>query len=144
MGIRYVLRVDLGLALVHWHGNVTLEGWEEHLRRLFADPDLSATQKQITDLRFASLDASVGEEGFRRVIAFLGQHRDLLARRVMAVVATENFDLARKFEQMGSALGANIIVFNALEPACLWLGVARSDAEAELRNLGTTEHGQGS
>lgn len=135
MAIRYVLRKDLGLAIVQWHGQVTLDEWEAHLHKFLADPKLPDTHRQITDLRFASADDSIGEEGFRRVVGLLEKHMEVVAGRHIAIVATDEFQRAREFEYSLRSLRLTTIVFADLPPACLWLGLPHGLVDSELEAL---------
>ena len=137
MGLRYVIRPNMSLVQILWQGKITLPEWIVHLQSFLKDPGQVSVRKQISDLRFATLEGSFGEPGFSSVLALLEQHRDLFAGRMVAVVTSNEFDRARMFEQVSKSLGANIIVFNDLEPACLWLGVDRKLVDTAFRLLKT-------
>lgn len=135
MGIRYVFKPEVGLVMVLWQGKITLNEWISHLGRFLPEPAQAGTRKHLTDLRFATLEGSFGEPDFSEALSVLGKHRDIFAGRMVAVVTNDEFDRARMFEQMSKPLGANIIVFNDLDPACLWLGVDRKLVDVEFRMM---------
>jgi len=53
----------------------------------------------------------------------------------VAIVASEAFKKAVAFERVLLRYGASVVVFNFLENACTWLGIAAEEIERILQQL---------
>ena len=137
MSIAYRIDRDRRLALTRWSGSVTADEFLDHVRGLCSNPGWPPAPegRQLCDLRFASLDASIDGGVLEKAASFYGQHAGIDTLRV-AIVADQAFWKAVKFDELYSRQGGNSIVFNALATACAWLGLSAADIEKELVELG--------
>jgi len=144
VSIGYECLREKNLCLVVWEGvNVLPEEWFGHLRRMGDDPAVIASPLHLADLRFASIDPTLGERELKEGADFLGSVPGLLPGRKVAVVAGEEFSKSRIFERLLRPYSANVIVFNSFDIACAWLGlnpgeIGKAEAQllAKLRNGG--------
>ena len=135
MGIVYRLEPDPGVAYVVWDGTVTADQWMAHVRQLLADPGWPpAGRRHLSDLRTATLDASIDDAVQKRAVELFGQHPNIANLRV-AIVAGGEFHRAGVFERLSLRYPMFVFSFNTLRPACEWLGVDADHAERILRRL---------
>ena len=64
-----------------------------------------------------------------------GNHLETDVTMKVAIVASEAFKKAVAFERVLLRYGASVVVFNFLENACTWLGIAAEEIERRLRQL---------
>ena len=136
MAIAYHNDRERKITLVRWTGPITSEEFLEHVQALCSDPDWPPAPegRHLCDLRFATLDGSIGEDLLAKAASLYGQQAGIDTLRV-AIVADGAFWKAVKFDQLFSREGGRSIVFNSLETACAWLGLDSSDVEQDLRRL---------
>ena len=89
----------------------------------------------LSHLRFTSLDASMEEAIIEKAAHSYGNHLKEGVNMKVAIVASEAFKKAVAFERVLLRYGASVVVFNFLENACTWLGIAAEEIERLLRQL---------
>jgi hypothetical protein len=135
MSIVYRIEADPGITYVVWDGTVTADEWLAHVQRLLADPEFPpAGHLHLTDLRTATVDASIDEAVLKTAADLFGQHPNISNLRA-AIVAGGEFLKAGIFEQMFLRYPIFVFSFNTLRPACEWLGIDSDHAERILRPL---------
>ena len=136
MSIAYRIDIERRLALTRWSGPVTAEEFLAHVRKLSSDPGWPPAPdgRQLCDLRFAALDASIDGDVIAKAASLYGRHPGIDTLRV-AIVADAAFRKAAKFDELYAREGGKSIVFNALGTACAWLGLSAADVEKELAKL---------
>ncbi len=135
MSIGYVVKLDTKLVVVAWDGMTKLIEWQDHLTRLFADPDYVSAKIQLTDTRFSSIDPSITGDEIRRVVESMAVERDKIAHKRLAIVAGPDWERAKLVERLLQPLMATPIVFTDLITACLWLGLDPADVGNEIKQL---------
>ena len=142
MSIVYQIEKEPGITYVVWDGVVTADQFLAHVQRLLADPDWPpAGRLHLTDLRTASIDASVDEAVLKKVADLYGQYPETANLRA-AIVAGAAFLRAGEFEKMTWRYPMFVFVFNTLNPACDWLGIDPDQAEGILRPLRGRSRGE--
>jgi hypothetical protein len=136
MSIVYRIDKEKGYTLVLWEGVVTADEFLTHVRRLSSDADWPPSGRlHFSDLRTASLDASMDEAILQAAADLYSQHPDKIASMKVAIVANNAFWKAVEFERIISQYGAFAIVFNALQTACTWLRLDASEVESLLQQM---------
>ena len=137
MSIVYRIDQERGAAFVVWDGVVAADEWLAHVRRLLADatwpPD---GRRHLSDLRTATVDASIGEAVLKQAADLFGTHPQVANLRA-AIVAGDAFEKAGIFERLITKYQPFVFVFNTLTPACEWLGIDVADAQRTLESLRT-------
>ena len=122
ISIVYRIEREKGYTLVLWVGVVTANQFLTHARRLSSDADWPPPRRlHFSDLRLASLDASMDEAILQTAADLYGQRPDKIANMKVAIVADNAFWKAIEFERIISRYWAFTIVFNALPTACTGL-----------------------
>ena len=132
MGIAYTCMPDRKLALVAWDGVVSRDEWFAHLQRMLADPDYAPMQFQITDLRHASLSATISSVEIQAMVDLIAGQRGRLSIARVAIVAGDEWARPRIAEAALESISVTAIVFNDLTTACMWLGVDAAAAAADM------------
>jgi hypothetical protein len=143
--VSIVYRIDKakGYTLVLWDGVVTASEFLTHVRRLSSDADWPPPKRlHLSDLRIASLDASMDEAILQAAADLYGQHLDKIASMKVAIVADNAFWKAIEFERIISQYGASAIVFNTLPTACIWLNLDASEVESRLQQMRSQARGR--
>ena len=135
MGIDYICKPDLKLAVVAWDGNITWDYWQEHLRRIFSDPAYAPMQMQISDLRFSSISPTISNDEIQAMRDLLADQRERLSLKKIAMVAGDDWRKLKLAEFALHTISINSIVFNDLNTACLWLGVNVVEVGQEIKRL---------
>jgi hypothetical protein len=137
MSIRYSIQKDLGVTFVVWAGVITAQDWLDHIRQLSADADWPPDKRlHLTDLRNASLDASIDEAAIHQASELFGSIPNWANMKV-AIVADETFHTAVSFGSEVFKHVPSTIVFNGhnLSVACTWLGVDTAKADEIIQSL---------
>jgi len=141
MSIVYRIDHERGVAFVVWDGVVTADEWLAHVRRLLTDADWPpGGRMHLTDLRTATVDASIDEAVLKQAADLFGTNPEIENLRV-AVVAGDAFVKAGMFERFVRRYRPFVFVFNTLNPACGWLGLDVADAQHALESLRTQARG---
>jgi hypothetical protein len=135
MGVAYRIEQDPGVAYVVWDGTVTADQWMAHVRQLLLDPGWPpAGRLHLSDLRTATIDASIDDGVLKKAVELFGRHPNIANLRV-AIVAGAEFRRAGVFERLSMRYPMFVFSFNTLRPACEWLGIDPDHAERMLRPL---------
>ena len=135
MSIVYLIDPDPGVTYVVWDGTITADQWMTHVRRLLSDPDWPpAARLHLSDLRTATIDASIDDGVLKKAVELFGQHPNIANLRV-AIVAGGELHRAGIFERLSMRYPMFVFSFNTLRPACEWLGIDADQAERILRPL---------
>lgn len=123
------------LLVIVWDGQVSGAEWKQNVGQQVADdPAWPRGRRRLIDL--TTLDPSeINSSDIEVVIAFGRERIHAVAGRRQAVVAVLAWDLAQEFARRSTELGATTIVFDRLEPACVWLGVDPAAARPVARQL---------
>jgi len=136
VGIRYVVRPDLGFSLTLWRNVVTAEEFLDHLRRMTSDPAWpEAKKRHVSQLSYAQLDASIDDDVVSRAAGLFGQQRHKLWGLRVAIIPDGAFEKAIAFERRIANHGASVIAFNFFHEACRWLGLPSEQVEEAIRAL---------
>jgi len=145
MGITYRIEKEKGFTLVLWKGVVTAETFLAHVQRLSSDEDWPPFKRlHLTDLRDASIDASMDESIIQKAADSYGQHPEKIKGMKVAIVARDAFSKAVVFERIITQYGATAIVFNFLNTARIWLDIDDDDVKRsfqQLRSIGSEKNG---
>jgi len=130
MPIGYRIDNTQGLTIGVWQGALTADDIAVATEELFANPAWPPPgRKHLTDL--TTLRATPDLEQLAEMHRASG-----LARGIrLAVVASDHFDEARKYEQAVASAGLVVIVFTQVQSACSWLGVDYASAQAAIGEL---------
>ena len=130
MPIGYRIDESQGLTIGVWHGALTGDDISAATEELFEDPAWPPTgRKHLTDL--TTLGATPDLEQLAEMHKASG-----LARGIrLAVVASDHFDEARKYERAVASAGLVVIVFTQVQSACSWLGVDYVSTQAAIGEL---------
>ena len=123
MSNAYTIYKEEGLVFEVWAGKISKEELIHHVIKHINDPALPAAPKLLVDISAASFDHSIGEKEIDEFVNLYRERRDKLAGAKVAVVATHDFDRAKKYERKAITLSIDVIVFNEIGTACAWLGI---------------------
>jgi len=112
-----------GLVIEVWVGRITMEEVFDYVGRRWSDPNKSSERKIFVDITRASFDPSIGEKEIQQIIDLYQHRRDKTLVTRIAIVAGNDFDRASLFGQLAEQGKLNVIVFNSISTACIWLGV---------------------
>jgi hypothetical protein len=130
MPIGYRIEASQGLTIGVWHGDLTSEDIADATRRLFADPDWPPPgRKHLTDLTTVRTTPDLEQ------LAEIHKASGLTAGIRLAVVATDHFDEARKYEHAVASAGLDVMVFTQVPSACAWLGIEYAPAQRVIGDL---------
>lgn len=135
MGIDYLCKPNLKLAIVVWDGSVNWNYWQEHLHRIFSDPAYAPMQMQITDLRFSSIGPTIADDEIHAMRDLLADQRERLSLKKIAIVAGDEWRKLKLAEFVLQTISVNSIVFNDLSTACVWLGVNVVEVGQDIKQL---------
>jgi hypothetical protein len=136
MGIVYEINNEVGIAFVVWRGVVGAGDLLDHVRRLTSDPAWPTPQRQqISDLRSASLDASIDQAALEEAVAIFSAHRDKLANLQVAMLTPKEFDKTTTIGRLLIRHGAAVSAFSLPETACRWLGADLDKVNAVLGRM---------
>src|SRR5271157_271290 len=133
MGIGYICKSNLKLAVVVWDGIVACDDWQKHLQRMFSDPAYASMQIQITDLHYVSSSPTISREQIQVMTDMFTRQRESLSLEKVALIAGDEWDKSQLVQIALRDISVNSIVFNELATACLWLGVKLSEAEQDIK-----------
>jgi hypothetical protein len=151
MGISYRVDTATGLSVSVWDGEVTGDQRREHMQALASDDAWGAGGLYLTDLTGVASSSVPGvDEVLDAAAAFLETLASQVGRAKWAIVAGDTFERAQRFGSYIEEEVPRLIVFNALDTACTWLGVdvlaARAVVDAlreEIRSSEGTAPAQG-
>jgi hypothetical protein len=135
MGIGYICKPDIKLAITVWDGLITWDYWRKHLEKLFSDPDYASMQLQITDLRNSSIGPTITDEEIKAMTDLLDSQRQKVSMKKVAMVAGDEWNKPKLAEFALHAISINAIVFNDLETACIWLGINIKEVTQDIYQI---------
>ena len=100
-----------------------MEEFIEHERRQLLDPKIPSAPQVVVDISRASFEPSIEEKEIQQVVDLYQHHRDKAAGARVAIVAGKEFERASLFGRLAEREKINVIVFNTITTACVWLGV---------------------
>jgi len=126
-----------GLLIEVYVGKITKEELFDHERQLLTDPKFPSAPQVVVDFTRASLEPSIGESELKQFVDFYSHHRDKVAGARVAIVAGKEFERASLFGRLAEREKVNVIVFNALSTACVWLGVKEPEVRKWIERTHT-------
>ena len=129
MGHAYTIRKEERLVIEVWVGKITKNELLEHERKHIKDPDLPSAPRVLIDITAAHFDPAIGNKEIEEFVDLYREHRDKTAGAKVAVVAEQEFQIAKKYESKAMRLAIDVIVFNEIDNACTWLGVNMREAQ---------------
>src|SRR5262249_46146664 len=105
MNIGYRIVPKSGLVISVWNGPVGFLDWRSSVQRLMADPGFPATRLHLTDLRFGSVEDSIGETEMQEVIDLMWRNDKTLPGRKVAILGGDEFPRSRTYERLSEPLG---------------------------------------
>ena len=136
MGIAYRIDKGMGATLVVWDDAITANEFLSHVQRLSSDAAWPpAGRLHLSDLRTATLDASLDERIVEQAAEFYGRQQPKIANMKVAIVAGIAFQHAVVFERVLERHGATVIVFNFLDTARKWLNLPSDEVERTFGQL---------
>ena len=124
--VRYVVMEGGKLVLEIWSGDVSREDVESHSRAHLADARIADGAAALVDARSANF--GVSPHDVQAVVDGLYARRQgrMKIGKCALLVNERTYDAARVYERSAAKYGVNVIIFNALDVACEWLGVDRT------------------
>ena len=109
-------------------GVLTLETIIAHERKIKQDSKIQIGFKELFDVREIA-KSELTKEGLQKIIQEIISGGENIQRSKLAIVVSsgESFDRAKYFEKAVPLARENVIVFNMLETAKIWLGVDKPD-----------------
>jgi hypothetical protein len=123
MPIIWHIDEDAALVTVRVHGALTLDGAQQTLMALYAEPRYRSPMVDLWDLRDAEIDSGPGD--VQRFVQFMalsrGEHGS--DRTALVVARGADFGISRMYQTLAEAtLPISIQVFTQLDEAYAWLG----------------------
>ncbi len=122
MSILYESDLKRGVVYIIWDGVVTWDDWSKQVSKLMADVSWRTTSVFITDLRSVTDASSIGLEQINQAVDWLGTDPVAMEHKRGAILASDTFGKARHFADRAATYGVRVVVFNAIDTACLFLG----------------------
>jgi len=135
MPIGYVCKPEQSLVISAWLGRVDLDQWRANVERLLSDPLFPSTDKQLTDLRSATIDPAIGEPEIQSIVDFLAASPVSIHGRKVAILAGEEFPRSVIFERLIVSQQVMAAHFVFTKSACEWLGIDPTGVYKSLRDL---------
>jgi hypothetical protein len=133
VGIGYRTYQTLGLSLVVWDGDITGDEAEDHVRRRQADSEWPPGPLHLVDTTTVTSAPIVANT---KLVGMLVESAQATPIRMALIAAGAAFDEATKFQVAATAAGVSeLIVFNDVAGACLWLGIDVAATRATLADL---------
>lgn len=130
--VTYDVVLDGRLVVEVWRGGVSREDVVAHSQQHLSDSRVRIGASALVDARAASF--GIAPEEVQEIVDSL--YADYVGRLTVGkcaiLVNDRTYELARAYERSAGQYGVNVIVFNALDVACQWLGV---DAGLILKHL---------
>jgi hypothetical protein len=142
VGIAYRIDEGLGLVLEVWDGVITVDEWRTHVATILADPGRARCTKFLTDLTTADT-STIADSDRAEIASIFASDPSNFAGTKTAAIASQEFEPSVRFGRRIEESGLNVIVFNELNGACLWLGLDTTAMRANLREMRTTLRDEG-
>jgi hypothetical protein len=135
MAIIHKSDTQKGITFNVWDATIVLEDWLKHMSELMADPEWRALPRFIADLQTVTDTTSISDGAVEKAAAILNSNREIMSRKLGAVVAQDEFWRARRFGNLLQQFGTSTITFNTLDTACLFLGLDLTETRQAIRQL---------
>jgi hypothetical protein len=132
MGIQHFSDQQKGVTFIVWDGTVTWDDWREHVLRLAGDPAWKKTPLFIADLQSVADTSTINPELIDEITALLSGQPGAPGRKRNAVVAKDEFWRAKRFGELVERIGTTSVTFNALDTACIYLGLDLAETSQKL------------
>jgi len=129
--------LNSGLLIEVFVGRITKEELFEHERRLLQDPEFPTAPNVVVDLTRASLDPAIDEKELQEFVNLYQHHRDKTAGARVAILAGKDFERASLYGRLAEREKINVIVFNTISTATVWLGVKEAEVRGVLERIHT-------
>ena len=133
--------LNSGLVLEVWLGRITNEELFEHERGQLKDPNFPSAPHVFVDLTRAAFEPTIDEKELQRFVTLYQHHHEKVAGARVAIVAGKDFERASLFGRLADREKINVIVFNTITTACVWLGVKESEVREWLERTHTELRG---
>lgn len=134
MSCKYVIARDGAIVLEHWTGTVTLAEMIEHKTHLAKELSLKPNASVLSDCRRATFE--IPPDAISK-LAEMEDDRYINSpiTRYAFLVSDDVYDRAQQFVREVQKYGKTVIVFNSLDVAAVWLGMAPSEVIALEKNI---------
>lgn len=105
-------------------GTLTTKDIIDYIQEIKSNSEIKEGYKELFDVRFIT-ESKVTIENFPDIIKEAAKDEKRIYRNNLAIVVSkpDSFDKAKYFEQKAPTEKQNVIVFNTLNTAKIWLGV---------------------
>jgi hypothetical protein len=130
----YVVRNDGNLVFERWIGVITHEELITHEQRQLQDTSIKPGAAVLADAREATFETEAPDV---HELSDLYGRSDNPARmgRCALLVNDETYRRAQLFAKQSQQHAITIIIFNALDTACKWLGLDADQAREEIKHI---------
>src|SRR5689334_65547 len=122
-----------GLCLEAWWGEIDRSELLAHEKHHLAVAKPSLAPRAIVDLTRARFDVSVGKRQIEELTDLYLQHQNIVAGARVAIVVGSDIDKVRLYEKYAKERSLNVVVFNTIEVACVWLGADAAQVREWMR-----------
>jgi|KBSSwiStaDraftv2_1062776.scaffolds.fasta_scaffold216400_2 hypothetical protein len=122
-----------GLCLEAWWGEIGSSELLAHEKHHLAVAKPSLPPRAIVDLTRARFDLSVGKRQIEELTELYLQHQNIVAGARVAIVVGSDIDKVRLYEKYARERSLNVVVFNTIEVACVWLGADAAQVREWMR-----------
>lgn len=135
MPCKYVITSDGRTVVEQWTGTVSRHELMAHKKQQARDPSIKEDASVLADCTRAVF--ALSPEDVSAISAMdTGSHRDSKITRYAFLVNDDTYDKARQFSEQVNKGGKNVIIFNSLEVAAIWLGLDLPTARALIASIG--------
>jgi hypothetical protein len=126
-----------GLVLEAWWGEIGSAELLAHEKHHLLAAKRRLAPRAIVDLTMARFDASVGKRQIEELTDLYLQYQDIVAGARVAIVVGSDIGKVHLFEKNAEERGLNVVVFNTIEVACVWLGADAAQVRKWMREAPT-------
>jgi hypothetical protein len=123
-----------GLVLEAWWGEIGSEELLEHEKQHLLAAKSRLAPRAIVDLRMAHFDSSVGKRQIEELADLYLQYQAIVAGARVAIVVGSDVDKVHLYEKYAKQRGLNVVVFNTIEVACVWLEADAAQVRKWMRD----------
>jgi hypothetical protein len=134
MSVKYVVLNEGSLVLELWLGIVTHDEVRAHERQHLSDVSIARGASVLVDATGATFETE-REAGHEVTDRYRHSVEKLRVGKCALLVKASAYDRARVYEKYATDLGLRVILFNALNVACAWLGVTATVVCEEFEKL---------
>src|SRR3954471_18341447 len=111
-----------GLVLEAWWGDIGKEELLTHERSHLLAAKPSRAPRAIVDLTLARFNSDIGKRAIQELTDLYLQYQPTVGGARVAIVVGSDLDKVYLYEKYAKERGLNVVVFNSIEVACVWLG----------------------